>query len=43
MFAWGSLRDMCRSVVCGNVVYVGVRGGCHGSIGPGGGGVYRVS
>ena len=26
----GSLRDMCvcGSVVCGNVVYVGVRGGC---------------
>ena len=24
----GSLRDVCGSVVCGNVVYVGVRGGC---------------
>ena len=28
VFAWGSMRDVCGSVVCGNVVYVGVRGGC---------------
>ena len=28
MFTWGSLRDVCGSVVCGNVLYVGVRGGC---------------